>query len=133
MTYQEKIDKLIAHRRRLLEKPPAPADGWGYAGISPDTKKPMFLSPEIGMMSWTDAKNMASRLEMEGKPGARLPSMAELREVFNQRAELQADPSKSYWSSEASGNYLALFMNSNRKTVGSQTRGALMPVLLVRG
>jgi len=75
------------------------ADGWVYAGLSPDTGKPLFAAPaDAGRMDWPSAVKAAD------DSGARLPSAGELKQLFNNRAKIggfdQTSPVVSYyWSS----------------------------------
>src|SRR5262249_13943526 len=57
-------------------------DGTKYAGISPDTSKPMFVTPDDAplTMKWKEAKDYAANL------GMRLPTKGELNVLFNNRA-----------------------------------------------
>jgi len=65
------------------------ADGWIYAGKSPDTHKPMFVAPEdAGVMSFVDASTKAFKAEKKAKSEIRLPSERELNRIFNCKAKI---------------------------------------------
>ncbi len=82
-------------------------DGWIYAGVSPETHKPMFVQPEdAGVMRWRKGKRLAKALLKKGKAEARLPSDKELFMMFNKRAAIRgfdeagvSSKSGLYWSS----------------------------------
>ncbi len=88
----------------------AGADGWLYAGPSPETGRPMFVAPEdAGVMTWRKANKAAKSLQKNGVTGARLPSSGEMKQIFNNRATLgmfkQAKPSNMYWISGPAHSY----------------------------
>src|SRR5262249_38985807 len=51
-------------------------DGTKYAGISPDTGKPMFVTPSDAplTMKWKEAMDYAAKLDAHGRKDWRLPS-----------------------------------------------------------
>ncbi len=75
------------------------ADGWTYIGPSVDTGKPLYVAPaDEGVMQWKEAKDAAD------KKGARLPSVGELRQIFNNKAKVpdlktKGYPAGWYWTS----------------------------------
>jgi hypothetical protein len=75
---------------------PAPGDkmpdGTVFAGISPDTNKPMYASPADASLTMTfnDARKYAAQLDAHGNKDWRVPTMAELNVLFNNRAAIGA-------------------------------------------
>ncbi len=65
-------------------------DGWVYAGISPDTNKPMYVMPEDAgaKMTWDQAMKTIKSLRKQGKTDVRLPSEGELEQMFNNKAKI---------------------------------------------
>ncbi len=61
-----------------------------FAGISPDTKKPMYLSPSYlgGLMDLEEAHRYAAEYTKSTREKYRLPSVRELKVLFNNRAAL---------------------------------------------
>ena len=85
-------------------------DGSVYAGVSPNTGKPMYAMPVNAplTMTFNKAVNYAKRLNQEkylGHDDWRLPSKTELNVLFNNRAAIGgfnvsgSDPAGWYWSS----------------------------------
>jgi hypothetical protein len=87
-------------------------DGTVYAGISPDTHKPMYTTPADAPLTPTFnvAKEYAAKLDAHGHKDWRVPTKAELNVLFNNRAAIGgfdisgSNPAGWYWS--ASPNYL---------------------------
>jgi len=81
-------------------------DGTIFAGISPDTNKPMYASPDDATLTMTfnDAQKNAAKLYVHGHQDWRLPTKAELNVLFNNRAaiggfDLSGQPRAGwYWS-----------------------------------
>src|SRR5262245_7295 len=88
-------------KTRAAAAPPDPqvgslmSDGTIYAGLSPDTKSPMFvtpadapLPPEQGEPIYTfdEAQKYARRLRTHGRKDWRVPTRRELKMLFNNRA-----------------------------------------------
>jgi hypothetical protein len=97
-------------------------DGTIYAGISPDTKKPMYTTPEDASlkMGFETAAEYAAKLDAHGHKKWRLPSKEELNVLFNNRAAIGGFPANNdYWSSTPS-NYLGWCVWSKRFSDGSQ-------------
>lgn len=75
--------------RQDLKVGEADNDGWIYAGVSPDTGKAMFVAPQdTTNVNLAEAQAQAEALQEQGKPEARVPSLAELKVIFNNRAEI---------------------------------------------
>ena len=89
---------------------PAPGDkmpdGTVFAGISPDTNKPMYATPADAplTMKFNQAKEYAAKLNAHGKQDWRMPTKAELNVLFNNRAAIGGFnvtgslPAGWYWS-----------------------------------
>src|SRR5579884_1282501 len=65
-------------------------DGTIYAGISPETGKPMYTTPADapGTMDWEDATKYATQLYANGYQDWRVPTRGELNVLFNNRAAI---------------------------------------------
>jgi hypothetical protein len=65
-------------------------DGTVYAGISPGTGKPMYAAPKDAPLTMTfdQAANYAKDLDANGRRDWRVPSKAELNELFQNRAAI---------------------------------------------
>ena len=82
-------------------------DGSVFAGISPDTGKRMYTTPQDSPLrqAWDDAKKYASELRAHGRKDWRMPTQGELRVLFNNRAAIKnfdvdyVSPKTWYWSS----------------------------------
>src|SRR5580704_12929695 len=89
---------------KLGEKMP---DGTIYAGISPDTNKPMYATPADvpPTMTFNQATEYAAHLDAHGHKDWRMPTKAELNVLFNNRAAIGGfdlsgnDPAGLCWSS----------------------------------
>ena len=81
-------------------------DGSIYAGVSPDTGKPMYAMPEDAPLSYTfnEAQQYAKKLDAHGHQDWRVPTKDELNLLFNSRAAIGgfnvtgSDPAGWYWS-----------------------------------
>jgi hypothetical protein len=71
-------------------------DGTVYAGNLPDTGTPMYTTPADAplTMQWREARDYAARLDAHGHDDWRLPSKAELNELFTTALE-SADLTKA--------------------------------------
>lgn len=105
-------------------------DGWIYAGLSPDTHKPMYVAPaDAGVMTWDDAVAVAQKLQTEGKTDARVPSKGELKKMFNARAKIGGFDETGkvqeswYWSSAPHPNYLDVYVRVRRFSDGKSDFG----------
>jgi len=82
-------------------------DGTVYAGVSPDTGKAMFATPEDAplTMKWKAAMKYAKDLDAYGHQDWRVPTKDELNVLFNNRAAIGgfnvtgSNPAGWYWSS----------------------------------
>jgi hypothetical protein len=65
-------------------------DGTIYAGISPDTGKPMYATPKDAPLTcnFNDAAKYASTLDAHGHHDWRAPTRAELNVLFQNRATI---------------------------------------------
>ena len=98
---------------------PAPGDkmpdGTVFAGISPDTNKPMYATPADASltMKFNKAQEYAAKLDAHGHKDWRVPTKAELNVLFNNRAAIGgfdisgSDPAGWYWSSSLSFGWSA--------------------------
>ena len=81
-------------------------DGTVFAGISPDTNKPMYATPGDASltMKFNDAQKYAAQLDAHGHKDWHVPSKAELNVLFNNRAAIggfdisASTPAGWYWS-----------------------------------
>jgi len=95
------------------EAPPAEAkigdkmpDGTVFAGISPETNKPMYATPADAplTMVFNKATEYAAQLDAHGHQDWHVPTKAELNVLFNNRAAIGgfdiggSDPAGWYWS-----------------------------------
>ena len=94
------------------------SDGTIYAGISPDTKKPMYAMPTDAplAMTFNEAADYATRLNQErclGHDDWRLPTRNELNVLFRNRAAIGkfdtsgAEHTGWYWSSTRASRWAA--------------------------
>jgi hypothetical protein len=98
------------------DEPPIGAvmkDGTIYAGVSPDTGKPMYATPRDAplMMSFNQAADYAAGLNAHGHRDWRVPTKDELNLLFNHRAAIAgfdltvSSPASWYWSSSEDHQY----------------------------
>ena len=81
-------------------------DGTVFAGISPDTNKPMYATPTDASltMKFNEAQEYAAKLDAHGHKDWRVPTKAELNVLFNNRAAIGgfdvsgSYPAGWYWS-----------------------------------
>jgi hypothetical protein len=86
------------------------ADGTIYAGISPDTNKPMYATPADAQLTYTfnQAQKYAAQLDANGHKDWRVPTKRELGVLFNNRTAIcgfdvtGSLPARWYWSSSQS-------------------------------
>jgi len=105
-----------------VEAPPAEPeigarmpDGTVLAGISPDTRKPMYVTPADAPLSYTfnEAKEYAAKLYAHGHDDWRVPTKNELNVLFNNRAAIGgfdvsgSYPAGWYWSASQYGKWTA--------------------------
>ena len=87
-------------------------DGTVYAGISPDTNKPMYATPADEPLTYTfnQAQKYAETLDAHGHKDWRAPTKGELNVLFQSRAaiggfnETGSTPAGWYWSSSPDGH-----------------------------
>jgi hypothetical protein len=90
-------------------------DGTVYAGISPDTHKPIYATPGDAPLTYTfnEAGKYAARLDAHGHKDWRVPTKRELNVLFNNRAavggfdESGSGPGGWYWSSSQYSYYFS--------------------------
>ena len=83
------------------------ADGTVFAGVSPDTGKPIYATPGDAplTMRWKAAMEYAAKLDAHGHDDWRVPTKSELNVMFNNRAAIGgfdisgSDPAGWYGSS----------------------------------
>jgi hypothetical protein len=86
------------------------ADGTVFAGISPDTGKPMYATPKDAplTMKWKQAMEYAGKLDAHGHKDWRVPTKRDLKVLFQNRDmgklrrtfnETGYHPAGWYWSS----------------------------------
>jgi Protein of unknown function (DUF1566) len=75
-------------------------DGSVFAGISPDTNKPMYATPTDAplTMTFNEAKDYAATLVTHGHQDWRVPTRKELNVLFNNRAAIGGFNPGPYWS-----------------------------------
>jgi len=91
-------------------------DGTIYAGISPDTSKPMYATSGDASsltMKFNEAQKYAAQLEAHGLKDWRVPTKAELNVLFNNRAAIGgfdvtgSYPAGWYWSASSDDTWNA--------------------------
>src|SRR5258706_11342423 len=90
-------------------------DGTIYAGISPDTVKPMYATPKDAPLTYTfnEAQKYAKKLDAHGHQDWRVPTKEELNVLFNNRAAIGGFsvtgslPAGWYWSASAYDEWYA--------------------------
>lgn len=90
-------------------------DGTVYAGVSPDTGRAMYATPEdTGLCArWHKVMDYAAALDAHGHKDWRVPTTCELNELFTNRAAIRnfnqtgSDPAGWYWSSSQHLKYYA--------------------------
>ena len=89
------------------------SDGTIYAGISPNTGRPIYTTPmDAPPMAFKRALEYAAKLDAHGHHDWRLPSRAELNVLFKNRTaiggfKVSDDPPVWYWSSAKAENWCA--------------------------
>lgn len=114
-------------------------DGAIFAGLSPDTGKPMFAAPrdEDILMDFKAAQERAVQKSKETGKKYRVPTGRELFVIFNNRAALGDFKSSGelpfgwYWSSSAINAAAACYRFSDGNS-GFDDRGSTYSVRLVR-
>jgi len=88
-------------------------DGTVYAGISPDTKQPMYVTPEDAplTMKWQQAVDYAVGLDAYGHKDWHVPTKDELKVLFRNHADIGSfnetgsNTAGWYWSSTPAFGY----------------------------
>jgi len=112
-------------------------DGTVFAGISPDTNKPMYATPADATLTMTfrQAQEYAAKLDAHGHKDWHVPTKAELNVLFNNRAAIRAfdingsNPADWYWSASPNGKWGAW---CQRLSDGAQRNYAKLYHLSVR-
>jgi hypothetical protein len=99
-------DESKGHRPAKPEVGDKMLDGTIYAGISPDTNKPMYATPADASLTMTfnAAQEYAAKLDAQGHKDWRVPTREELNVLFNNRAAIGgfnvtgSFPAGWYWS-----------------------------------
>lgn len=88
-----------------LQPGDAMPDGTIYAGKSPDKRKPMYTTPADAPqpMDFHGAETYARDLKDHGQNDWRLPSQAELKVLYKNRAAIGGFVGSDYWSSTTWG------------------------------
>ena len=111
-----------------------------YAGISPDTNKPMYatLADASLTMTFNEAKEYAAKLDAHGHQDWRVPSKAELNVLFNNRAAIGGFnvsgslPAGWYWSASQDGRLSAWCQRFSDGVQHSGIKDNHLPVRCVR-
>ena len=90
-------------------------DGTVYAGLSPDTNKPMYTTPADAPLTYNfnQAQKYAAKLDAHGHQDWRVPTKVELNVLYQNRAaiggfkESGSEPVGWYWSSSQVNNFVA--------------------------
>jgi len=117
----------MAYQPKIGDKMP---DGTVYAGISPETNKPMYATPADAplAMRFNKATEYAAQLDAHGHHDWRVPTKAELNVLFNNRAAIGGfnnvpgpHPAGWYWSASQDNEFDAW---SQRLCDGRQSNAA---------
>jgi len=123
---------------------PAPGDkmpdGTVFAGISPDTNKPMYATPADASLTMTfnDAQKYAAKLDAHGHKDWHVPTKAELNVLFNNRGAIGgfnvtgSNPAGWYWSSSSYGPWGAWDQRFSDGSQGYVDKGNHSAVRCVR-
>jgi hypothetical protein len=114
-------------------------DGTIYAGISPDTDKPMYATPADATltMKFNDAQEYADKLDAHGHKDWRVPTEDELNVLFNNRAAIGgfdlsgSYPAGWYWSALPGNDWLAWgqsFSDGSELINTTDTHSSVRPV-----
>jgi hypothetical protein len=103
--------------------------GWStvFAGISPDTNKPMYATPTDASLTMTfnEAKKYAARLDAHGHKDWHVPTKAELNVLFN-------NPAGWYWSASPNDDWGAWDQRFSDGAQDGDLKGFHLLVRLVR-
>ena len=97
----------VRDRKRVKRIGATMPDGTIYAGMSPDTGRPMYATRKNAPLTHTfdQAQTYCAALNAGGSKGWRVPTKAELNVLFQNRAAIggfdttASDPAPLYWSS----------------------------------
>ena len=115
-------------------------DGTVFAGISPDTNKPMYVTPADASLTMTfnEAKEYAARLDAHGHKDWHVPTKAELNVLFNNRAAIGGFdisgslPAGWYWSASPDTRWYAWGQRFSDGCQGNLSKGYHSAVRCVR-
>ena len=116
-------------------------DGTIYAGVSPDTGRPMYTTPKDAPLTCNInvATEYASKLDAHGRSDWRVPTRAELNVLFQNRVPIGkfdtsgSNPAGWYWSSSQYGKYNAWVQRFSDGGQGKGGKGLAASVRCVRG
>jgi len=118
-------------------------DGTIYAGMSPDTGKPMYTLPWDAPLTMTfnkakDYAYAANAQEVGGHEDWRVPTKNELNVLFNNRAAIgefdvsSSGPAGWYWSATPDGDWFAWGQRFSDGCQANYHKGHLSAVRCVR-
>ena len=110
MPHRVMTNRALAQNDGGFEAGDSLPDGTIYAGISPDTHKPLYAMPtDAGqMLSWKKAGEFAAGLDMHGHKDWRVPTQNELEILYRLRHRIPGFSMTGwYWSSSLSSHGLA--------------------------
>ena len=115
-------------------------DGTVFAGISPDTNKPMYATPADASltMMFNDAQKYAAQLDAHGHKDWHVPTKAELNVLFNNRAAIGgfnvtgSYPAGWYWSASPNGLWNAWVQRLSEGCQSNFTKDSHSAVRLIR-
>jgi hypothetical protein len=129
------------------EAPPAESkvgdkmpDGTVFAGISPETNKPMYATPTDASLTMTfnEAQKYAAKLDAHGHRDWRVPTKAELNVLFNNRAAIGGFnlsgpfPAGWYWSASSISKWISWGHRFSDGYQGPYAKGSHSAVRCVR-
>jgi hypothetical protein len=104
---KEKAAMTVERETRIGDKMP---DGTIYAGLSPDSGRALYTTPEDEKtaFNFNEARDHAEALDAHGHHDWRVPTKGELDALFASRAVIGGfDDAGCYWSSTRIFSYLA--------------------------
>lgn len=116
-------------------------DGTIYAGVSPNTRQPIFTTPldAATPMSWSQATIYAKTMLSNEHIDWRIPTLEELHVLFNNRTviggfnSIGRFPSGHYWSSRPKNSLFAWNARFSDGTHWHQLKFNKLSVRIVRG
>jgi hypothetical protein len=131
---------------KTLEVGDTMEDGTIFAGVSPDTGRNMFVTPKdaSAVLNWKAAMKYAAELDANGHKDWRLPTIAELHVLYQNRNKGALKdsfdtgdftPSNWYWSSTENppptrGAWMERFSDSQRHRTWKGLDASVRPVRL---